>query len=239
MKKGKKTLIIESMVITVIAIGIICGLKAYQNYLTNRLEAEVYEEEDATTLKNQFEVNDITENKNYVSFVEEKPYIQAEDTFTIDTLTMNGKKITSPITVKEIRETEISFVEYEEKELYEPGMEISVVLSNEEFSYNIIIANKTEEPLCFDDLELKEIKCIRDVQSYGKKSKEAFGEFQIGKTTYQEIIEKYKPTEQIGEFNDIILRYQIKGEYKKYDIELIFINQTLEGYYLHIETDGN
>lgn len=234
MKKEKKDLIIKSLVVTVVAVGIVSGLKVYQNHLANRLEAEIYESN--VTQENESNIKDITENENYVSLIDETYSSYEKDTFDIKKLNINGKAITLPCTAGDLKKAGLSVFE-EPEENIEPHTAVSTLLTDEEFNYNVVLENNTSEAVTYDDLTVKEIKCIRDLQKYGTKSRKKLAGFTIGSSTYEEVTNTCEPFEQIGDENDINIRYFIQSEDGKYVVEMNFINQILEGYYIHYDTE--
>ncbi|MBO4988181.1 MAG: hypothetical protein J6C63_04995 [Lachnospiraceae bacterium] len=234
MKKEKKNLIIKSLVVTVVAVGIVSGLKVYQNHLANRLEAEIYEKD--VTQENESNIKDITENENYVSLVEENYTAYEKDTFDIKKLSINGKDITLPCTAGDLKKAGLSVFE-QPKENLEPHIAVSTLLTDEEFNYNVVLENTTSEAVTYDAMTVKEIKCIRDLQKYGTKSRKKLAGFTIGSSTYEEVTNTCEPFEKIGDGNDVTLRYLVQSEDGKYVVEMCFINQILEGYYIHYDTE--
>ena len=159
-----------------------------------------------------------------------------KDTFDIKKLNINGKAITLPCTAGDLKKAGLSVFE-EPEENIEPHIAVSTLLTDEEFNYNVVLENNTSEAVTYDDLTVKEIKCIRDLQKYGTKSRKKLAGFTIGSSTYEEVTNTCEPFEQIGDENDITIRYFIQSEDGKYVVEMNFINQILEGYYIHYDTE--
>lgn len=226
--KNKKAQIIGSTVIILGLTGII-GTAVYQNH-QNQLKATVYTNEIQT------ETEKITENENYVSLIDETYAAYEKDTFDIKKLNINGKAITLPCTAGDLKKAGLSVFE-EPEENIEPHIAVSTLLTDEEFNYNVVLENNTSEAVTYDDLTVKEIKCIRDLQKYGTKSRKKLAGFTIGSSTYEEVTNTCEPFEQIGDENDITIRYFIQSEDGKYVVEMNFINQILEGYYIHYDTE--
>lgn len=226
MKKNKKIYIIAGCIVLFAIAGVAAGIIAKQK--NNKIKATVYTDTNITVDSEDKEEN------NHVSF-EDSQY-QQDDTFEIENMTINGKKVTFPCTWKDISGKDLSgtYEEYE-NQTFLPQDVLPVSCDNQEFHYNMLLENQTGDTAGLDDMTVKEIKCIRNIDSYGKKSSEKIAGYTIGKATGEDISEQHEPVAQNGAENDRTATYLASRNEVDYVVELSFLNNVLEGYYIHTE----
>lgn len=226
MEKNKKIYIIAGCIVLFAIAGVAAGIIAKQK--NNKIKATVYTDTNITVDSEDKEEN------NHVSF-EDSQY-QQDDTFKIENMTINGKKVTFPCTWKDISGKDLSgtYEEYE-NQTFLPQDVLPVSCDNQEFHYNMLLENQTGDTAGLDDMTVKEIKCIRNIDSYGKKSSEKIAGYTIGKATGEDISEQHEPVAQNGAENDRTATYLASRNEVDYVVELSFLNNVLEGYYIHTE----
>lgn len=226
MEKSKKIYIIAGCIVLFAIAGVAAGIIAKQK--NNKIKATVYTDTNIAVDSEDKEEN------NHVSF-EDSQY-QQDDTFKIENMTINGKKVTFPCTWKDISGKDLSgtYEEYE-NQTFLPQDVLPVSCDNQEFHYNMLLENQTGDTAGLDDMTVKEIKCIRNIDSYGKKSSEKIAGYTIGKATGEDISEKHEPVAQNGAENDRTATYLASRNEVDYVVELSFLNNVLEGYYIHTE----
>ena len=226
MEKIKKIKIMVSIFAAVcVSIGLVSIIMVNQN--NHKIKASVYMQSDTA-------VNSEKENENnMISFTDDQ---YQDDTFEIENMTINGKKVTFPCTWKDISGKDLSgtYEEYE-NQTFLPQDVLPVSCDNQEFHYNMLLENQTGDTAGLDDMTVKEIKCIRNIDSYGKKSSEKIAGYTIGKATGKDISKNHEPVAQNGAENDRTAPYLASRNEVDYVVELSFLNNVLEGYYIHTE----